>query len=104
MFTFHQGTNRLPNEIVVFNGDGEPITAGQRESLVGLLNRLGGLDPDDAMWSDMREAGDLRVAEMLENNTEPREATSPLRRLGGAVIRRLSAEKAGRVVHAEPSI
>jgi hypothetical protein len=40
---------------------------------------------------DSGSGSDLRVAEMLESQTEPSDATASLRKLGGAIIRRLVA-------------
>ncbi|MGH9931015.1 MAG: hypothetical protein ACREA9_17545 [Pyrinomonadaceae bacterium] len=94
MFTFHEGVNRPPekdNNIAVFK-DGEPITADQRNSLLMRLNRLGGLDNDDMLWDDTTNGSRLRVAEMLENRTEPESVTESLRKLGGEVIRSLVRE------------
>jgi hypothetical protein len=96
MYSFHENPTRLPNQehtIAVFDKDGEPVKADQMNYLLLTLNRLGGLDPDDGLWDDPKTGSELRVAEMLESESEPVDATSPLRKLGGAVIRRLVAHR-----------
>lgn len=96
MFTFHERSHPSEAEkdatIAVFNGEGEPIGAKHRNVLVLRLNMLGGLDPDDKLWNDIGTAGDLRVAEVLEDQSVPNEAVESLRKLGAAVIRRLVSE------------
>ncbi len=46
------------------------------------------------LWEDPKYSLDLRVAEMLESNTEPTDCTGTLRRLAAEIIRRLVTEKA----------
>ncbi len=46
------------------------------------------------LWDDVRYAPNLRVAEMLEQATEPSDATKSLRQLGAEVIRSLVAQLA----------
>lgn len=94
MFSFHESltdtlAQRQSHAIAVFGENGEPISGEQRSMLLLRLNRLGGLDPDDPVWIEPESGSELRVAEMLENKTEPADATDSLRRLGGAIIRRL---------------
>lgn len=91
MLSFHKNPHGETHTIAVFDKDGEPITIDKMDYLLFTLNRLGGLDPDDGLWDDPKTGSELRVAEMLEGHTEPDDVTETLRKLGGAIIRRLVA-------------
>lgn len=96
MLSFHKNPHGETHTIAVFDKDGEPINPDKMDYLLLTLNRLGGLDEDDGLWDNPCIGSRLRVAEMLESHTEPDDVTETLRKLGGAVIRRLVAINSGK--------